>query len=120
MKFAVTLLVAIAAVVMRTRIASKLCRPAVESELDDIPAFAFEVHLDDRIDGHVFALEEIGNGVAIGAFEDAGDFAFGQVAEGALAHNHGAEWVPLLFREYGIREPDLSRVEYYKLLDEFF
>src|SRR5438445_5392003 len=85
MKFAVTLLVAIAAVVMRTRIASKLCRPAVESELDDIPAFAFEVHLDDRIDGHVFALEEIGNGVAIGAFEDAGDFAFGQVAEGALA-----------------------------------
>jgi aminoglycoside phosphotransferase len=42
------------------------------------------------------------------------------LAARSLAHNHGADWVPLLFQEYGIPQPDASRVEFYKLLDEFF
>lgn len=42
------------------------------------------------------------------------------LAARSLAHNWGAEWVPLLFAEYGIAPVDAAKVAYYQLLDEFF
>lgn len=42
------------------------------------------------------------------------------LAARSLAYNIGPEWVPLLFAEYGIARPDWPKVEFYKLLDEFF
>lgn len=38
----------------------------------------------------------------------------------SLAYNFDSKWVPLLFKEYGIENIDYSKIEYYKLLDEFF
>lgn len=42
------------------------------------------------------------------------------LAARSLEYNFGAEWIPLLFKEYGIDNIDYSKIEYYKLLDEFF
>jgi aminoglycoside phosphotransferase len=42
------------------------------------------------------------------------------LAARSLEYNFGAEWVPLLFEEYGIELIDPAKIEYYKLLDEFF
>ena len=42
------------------------------------------------------------------------------LAARSLARNFDAKWVPLLFEEYGIDNVDYSKIEYYKLLDEFF
>jgi aminoglycoside phosphotransferase len=41
------------------------------------------------------------------------------LAARSLAHNFGAEWVPLLFQEYG-QSPDPAKIEFFQLLDEFF
>jgi aminoglycoside phosphotransferase len=41
------------------------------------------------------------------------------LAARSLARNFGGEWVPLLFECYGL-SPDSVKIEYYKLLDEFF
>ena len=38
----------------------------------------------------------------------------------SIAHNFGAEWVPVLFTRYGIEQPDASKLAWYQLLDEFF
>lgn len=38
----------------------------------------------------------------------------------SLAYNFGEKWIPLLFKEYGMDKIDYSKIEYYKLLDEFF
>ena len=37
-----------------------------------------------------------------------------------LTYNLNREWVPLLLQEYGIEEVDDVKLEFYKLLDEFF
>jgi aminoglycoside phosphotransferase len=37
----------------------------------------------------------------------------------SIVRNLGEEFVPVLFREYGIPEPDEDRLRFYKLLDEF-
>jgi aminoglycoside phosphotransferase len=42
------------------------------------------------------------------------------LAARSLSYNFGAEWVPKLFEEYGLGEVDYARIEFYKLLDEFF
>lgn len=42
------------------------------------------------------------------------------LAARSLAYNFDAKWVTLLFEEYGIDKIDYSKIEYYKLLDEFF
>ena len=42
------------------------------------------------------------------------------LAARSLAFNFDARWIPLLFQEYGITEPDEDKVRYYKLFDEFF
>lgn len=42
------------------------------------------------------------------------------LAARSLTYNFGAEWVPLLFREYGLDPIDYSKIKFYKLLDEFF
>jgi aminoglycoside phosphotransferase len=42
------------------------------------------------------------------------------LAARSLAYNFGTDWTPLLFAEYGLSEPDQSKIEFYKLLDEFF
>lgn len=42
------------------------------------------------------------------------------LAARSLAHNWGAEWVPLLFAEYAVASVDAAKVAYYQLLDEFF
>ncbi len=42
------------------------------------------------------------------------------LAARSLAYNFDAEWIKLLFKEYGIENIDYSKIEYYKLLDEFF
>ncbi len=34
--------------------------------------------------------------------------------------NLGPDWTPMLFDEYGVMEPDVKKLEFYKLLDEFF
>lgn len=38
----------------------------------------------------------------------------------SIAHNFGAEWVPVLFTRYGIERPDAAKLAWYQLLDEFF
>ncbi len=42
------------------------------------------------------------------------------LAARSLEYNFGAKWIPLLFKEYGIENIDYLKIEYYKLLDEFF
>ncbi len=42
------------------------------------------------------------------------------LAARSLAFNFDARWIPLLFQEYGITEPDEHKIRFYKLLDEFF
>lgn len=42
------------------------------------------------------------------------------LAARSLTYNFGAEWVPLLFEEYGASLIDPTKIAYYKLLDEFF
>lgn len=42
------------------------------------------------------------------------------LAARSLAFNFDANWIPLLFQEYGITEPDEHKIRFYKLLDEFF
>jgi aminoglycoside phosphotransferase len=38
----------------------------------------------------------------------------------SLIYNFGAQWVPLLYNTYGRDHIDPAKIEYYKLLDEFF
>lgn len=38
----------------------------------------------------------------------------------SLIYNFGERWVPLLFEEYGLESIDYAKIEYYRLLDEFF
>ena len=38
----------------------------------------------------------------------------------SLIYNLGAQWVPLLYETYGREFVDPTKIEYYKLLDEFF
>jgi aminoglycoside phosphotransferase len=38
----------------------------------------------------------------------------------SLAYNLSEEWVPLLFETYGLEYIDPEKIEFYKLLDEFF
>ncbi len=42
------------------------------------------------------------------------------LAARSIASNFGAAWLPLFFKEYGLDEPDYAKIEFYKLLDEFF
>lgn len=42
------------------------------------------------------------------------------LASRSLIYNFGKEWVPLFFKEYGLEHVDYEKVEYYRLLDEFF
>jgi len=42
------------------------------------------------------------------------------LAARSLAFNFDARWIPLLFQEYGLAEPDEDKIRFYKLLDEFF
>ncbi|HVZ16245.1 MAG TPA: phosphotransferase, partial [Terriglobales bacterium] len=42
------------------------------------------------------------------------------LAARSTAYNFGSEWIPLFFEAYGLREVDTAKVEFYKLLDEFF
>ena len=42
------------------------------------------------------------------------------LAARSIAYNFGDEWSLRFFNEYGIDEPDESKVAFYKLLDEFF
>ncbi len=42
------------------------------------------------------------------------------LAARSLIYNWGEEWLPLLFREYGLENPDQNKVNLYQLLDEFF
>jgi aminoglycoside phosphotransferase len=38
----------------------------------------------------------------------------------SIARNLGDEWVPALFARYGLERVDEAKLEYYRLLDEFF
>ena len=38
----------------------------------------------------------------------------------SVAHNYGAEWVSVLFAQYGLDRPDEAKSAWYQLLDEFF
>jgi aminoglycoside phosphotransferase len=38
----------------------------------------------------------------------------------SIARNLGAAWVAPFFTAYGIRQPDVAKLHYYQLLDEFF
>lgn len=42
------------------------------------------------------------------------------LASRSLARNFDEKWIPLLFKEYGIDNIHYSKIEYYKLFDEFF
>lgn len=66
------------------------------------------------------------NGDAVSGFIDLGlagvadryqDLALGARS---LTYNFGLEWVPLFFETYGIVQPAQARIDFYKLLDEFF
>jgi aminoglycoside phosphotransferase len=41
------------------------------------------------------------------------------LARRSLIRNCGAAWVPLLFAEYGVPQPDEAKLTFYELLDEF-
>lgn len=38
----------------------------------------------------------------------------------SLVHNYGPDWLPLLYRAYGLETVDEAKISFYKLLDEFF
>jgi len=38
----------------------------------------------------------------------------------SLNHNLGPAWLEVFFESYGLVEPDLAKLRYYRLLDEFF
>lgn len=42
------------------------------------------------------------------------------LAARSIDYNFGADWIPLFFENYGIPAIDTQKVEFYKLLDEFF
>lgn len=42
------------------------------------------------------------------------------LASRSLIYNFGSRWVPMLFEEYGLENVDYGKIEYYRLLDEFF
>ena len=42
------------------------------------------------------------------------------LAARSLAHNFGPGWEPLLWEAYGLQTVDSAKIEFYKLLDEFF
>jgi aminoglycoside phosphotransferase len=42
------------------------------------------------------------------------------LAARSIAYNLGAQWVPPFFETYGIHAIDHARVEFHRLLDEFF
>ena len=41
------------------------------------------------------------------------------LAANSITYNLGEQWVPVFFEAYGV-EPDLQRIAFYQLLDEFF
>lgn len=65
-------------------------------------------------EGHLSGFVDLG---AAGVGDRYRDLA---LAARSLAWNFGQECVPLLFQEYGINQPDLEKLEYYELLDQFF
>ena len=42
------------------------------------------------------------------------------LAARSLTYNFGPGWEPLLFAEYGLAAPDRQKLDFYRLLDEFF
>lgn len=42
------------------------------------------------------------------------------LAARSLSHNWGNQWVPLLLSEYGLKDTDERKMEYYRLMDELF
>lgn len=42
------------------------------------------------------------------------------LAARSLSFNFDTQWVPLLFEEYGLQQPDQAKLDFYMLLDEFF
>jgi aminoglycoside phosphotransferase len=42
------------------------------------------------------------------------------LAARSIDYNFGADWIPLFFENYGISTVDPAKIEFYRLLDEFF
>ena len=62
----------------------------------------------------------------IGGFIDLGRAGVGDryrdlaLAARSITRNIGVQWVPVFFREYGLDTPDLARLQFFQVLDEFF
>lgn len=66
------------------------------------------------------------NGNSIGGFIDMGRAGIADryqdiaLAVRSITYNFGETFVPIFLEEYGLSEPDYSKIYYYQLLDEFF
>jgi kanamycin kinase/aminoglycoside 3'-phosphotransferase-2 len=38
----------------------------------------------------------------------------------SIEYNCGSEWIKLFMEEYGIKQVDIQKIEFYQLMDEFF
>jgi aminoglycoside phosphotransferase len=65
-------------------------------------------------DGRLTALIDVDR---LGTADRYNDLA---IATRSLAHNWHPRYAEQLLREYGVAEPDRSRIAFYRLLDEFF
>ncbi len=65
-------------------------------------------------DGAIGGIIDWGSGGIADRYQDIA------LAVRSLRHNKLADYVPLFLRTYGIEDPDLARIRYYILLDEFF
>ncbi len=65
-------------------------------------------------DGAISGIIDWGSGGIADRYQDVA------LAVRSLRHNKLADYVPLFLRTYGIEDPDLARIRYYILLDEFF
>jgi aminoglycoside phosphotransferase len=89
-------------------------RPAREDLVFTHGDYCLPNILIDPAQNQISGFIDLGRAGVAGRYQDLA------LAARSLSYNLGAEWVSMLFEEYGLTKVDYARIEFYKLLDEFF
>jgi aminoglycoside phosphotransferase len=89
-------------------------RPASEDLVFTHGDFCLPNILIDRQQARISGLIDWGRAGIADRYQDLA------LAARSLAYNFGPGWEPLLFAEYGLAAPDQQKLDFYRLLDEFF
>lgn len=65
-------------------------------------------------DNHLPGYIDLGGGGVADKYQDIA------LAVRSIQHDLGNEWVDLFFKEYGLQEPNLKKINFYRQIDEFF